>query len=65
MESELYNKAMSFFHDAKMTEKWLNHPCQLFENATPLELYSTSEGRRKILNYLDACNGDSDGAVTK
>ncbi|MCC2604951.1 MbcA/ParS/Xre antitoxin family protein [Planctobacterium marinum] len=65
MESELYKKAMVFFNDARLTEKWLNHPCPLFNNATPLEMYASEDGRKKILHYLDVCNGDSSASTAK
>lgn len=55
MESELYNKAMAFFHDARLTEKWLNHPSSLLGNETPLQHFATKKGRQEVLDYLDAC----------
>jgi uncharacterized protein (DUF2384 family) len=55
MESELYSKAMAFFNDARMTEKWLNHPSSYFGEQTPLEHFSTEQGKKEVLNYLDAC----------
>jgi len=57
MESELYNKAMVFFNDAKLTEKWLNHPCPSLGHCTPLQLYNTESGKQKVLDYLDICTG--------
>ena len=55
MESELYNKAMAFFHDARLTEKWLNHPSAFLGNVTPLQHSNTEKGRKEVLEYLDAC----------
>ena len=59
MESELYSKAMAFFHDASLTEKWLNHPSAFFGNISPLERYHSEGGRQEVLNYLDVCIKDN------
>ena len=49
---DLHNELLSVFKQESHASRWLTSPKAPLENASPLSLIATTEGKKKIMNML-------------
>lgn len=50
---KIRQKALQFFHEAEMAERWLHAPVKSLAGKTPLEYADNEQHCQDVLDYLD------------